>query len=93
MYPGNAKLIYFIHPAIEGTYYIYKLFDVFCNVKMCNMVRSMTEMCGIIMFKLLRKRFTYTCIFFNTGQPIVMAKCIDMDFNGHNGDSWIMILK
>lgn len=29
----------------------------------------------------------------NLTRFIVMAKCIDMDFNGHNGDSWIMILK
>lgn len=59
--------MYFIYLVIEGIYYIYKLFDVFCNVKMFNMVRLMIEMCGIIMFKLLRKRFIYICIFFNIG--------------------------
>lgn len=52
MYFGNAKFIYFRYLVIEGIYYIYKLFDVFFgNVKMCNMVRLMIEMCGIIMFK------------------------------------------
>lgn len=60
--------MYFIYLVIEGIYYIYKLFYVFFgNVKMCNMVRLMIEMCGIIMFKLLRKRFIYICIFFNIG--------------------------